>query len=171
MTAQLELSLIAEINDAYEAAMSAADAVRRNVGSAVQNAYRCGAMLNRVSATVGKSNFPTWLREHCPKLEKPVTVKWMRFSAAVDRGDIQLDDVRSMRKLLETVNVIEHPEREEQQTAKQLNPEVVIIRHVTNTMTELTKLSERDPVEKWPAMRKWTLRAQLEPLVKLYERL
>jgi len=145
MTQQLELSLVTEINAAYEAAMSNADGARKSAQSAVQNAYRCGVMLNEAKTSVGKPHFPVWLREHCPKLENPIAVKWMSLAAAVDRGDIKLDDIKSMKKLLEAVNILEHPEREEQM-AKQINPEVVIIRHMTNTMTELTKLSEREPV-------------------------
>lgn len=171
MTAQLELSLVNEINDAYDAALKDAEAVRRSASSAVKNAYRCGVMLNQASKAVGKANFPQWLRDHCPKLESGYTTDWMRLAAAVDRSDIKLDDARSMRKLLEIIDVIEHPERQHQQTATNVSPDVHIIRYATNTRTEIAKLIEREPIATWPAMRKLTLKAQLEEFVRLYEQL
>jgi hypothetical protein len=171
MTQQLELSIIGEINAAYLAAINAAQSVRKTAGEAVQHAYRCGVMLNKAKEAAGKARFPQWLREHCPKLESRFTDNWMRLAAAVDRGDIQLDGHSSMKRLLEALEVIEHPERETQQAAHCKDPDTEIVKQITNTMTAIGKLRESEPVDKWSAMRRMTIKAQLEPLMELFKAL
>ncbi len=108
ITEQEDRELAAEIMGAYRAAEDFASQARSNVKSAVEEAIRCGAMLNAKKDSLAHGMWMIWVELFVPELHLMTAQRWMKL-ARLASSHPELENVNSLRQAYIAVGILPDP--------------------------------------------------------------
>jgi hypothetical protein len=108
ITEQADRELAAEILLAYQAADAYASNARSNVKAAVQEALRCGMMLNAKKATLAHGFWMVWLELYLPEICRGTAERWMKL-ARMASSHPELENANSLRQAYIAVGILPDP--------------------------------------------------------------
>ncbi len=97
MNKELQSTLVSQINEAYAASISLADAAKGNARAAIEKAVECGNHLISAKAAVEHGNWAAWFRSHVTDFSIETAKRYIRLAEFVQGGG-SLDDAAGMRQ-------------------------------------------------------------------------
>lgn len=156
-------SLGSEIVEHYETAIAEAGRAIRSGQEAVKAALLCGQALIKSKAILGHGNWMPWLA-NLGSIDQETARKYMFLAKSTHV--LNFDDCASVRQAYILAGIIPQPQERQANGAFELTPKWTL-----SNLTRFTPRIDHAVVMGWQEQDKQAVRAQLEPLVRLYEEL
>jgi|GEM_PF-2198030 len=169
MNQQLELSLVENIRRTFNAAQALAKEASNKGREAILKARECGQYLIEAKQAVGHGKWSEWLANSCHgcNLDRETARRWMRLAEMPIEA---LQEALSLRQAYIIAGILPEPHREP--GAQQGRPEGQRwLTGISKAWELISHTLEKKPIETWPETDRQTLKAKLEPMVKLHHAL
>jgi hypothetical protein len=177
ITEQEDRELAREILSAYQSAEAHAVNAQNNVKNAVQEAIRCGTMLNSKKDVVPRGLWLEWLELYLPEVILGTAQRWMRL-ARLANAHPELETTNSLRQAYVAVGIL--PDPEEHRWARRnvgrrprLRPakDLVFLLHQLYSEKCVEAMLSVGDFSGWERLDMELMEQELAPLASLYERI
>jgi hypothetical protein len=165
-------TLAAQINEEFANAQKLAGDVTTLALLLENSRIKIGTLLKTAKEEVGHGKFLKWRADNCPLILKTTAERCMACAKHAKYQQIEsLEGLKEYHKILVSYGLKEAPEGHGPQQLHDFNAFAIFTKAIMSTRQKITEVFERQPLEGWDDESREQLKAQLEPLIEIYESL
>jgi hypothetical protein len=163
-------ALAVEINNTYAECCTIAEQTQQVWLFMENQRIRIGTLLRTAKDQVKHGEFMKWVQDNCPDISERTANRCMQVAKEMNYQQINsLDGLKEYHKVLVRLGLKEPNEGHGPQVLHDFNGFAVFTKTIADTRRKIAEIFEKQPLDEWEDDAKEQLKAQLEPLVKLYE--
>jgi hypothetical protein len=164
MTQELEISLVAKINETYNESLLERDKAKEQMRLAVDKMIECGQYLIEAKQMVGHGNFGSWLSSHVTSMSWETANRYMRVASTPAE---QLRDAYSKRQAYIAAGILDKPGNTS--AGQNHDPDGINWINLLSKMTvQIERLFDTKPISQWADVERETFVERAKPIVKRF---